>query len=383
VSVNDAGRAAADHGFMTRALELAAKGLYTTAPNPTVGCVLVKEDAIIGEGYTAPAGGPHAERVALAAAGANARGATAYVTLEPCCHQGRTGPCTRALIEAGVARVVYSVDDPNPRVGGGGVRALRDAGIRVEGGVLGWQAEELNRGFFTRMRHGRPWIRSKIAASLDGRTALADGTSRWITGAAARRDVHEWRARSGAILTGSGTLLGDDPELTARLDDGAPTARQPLRVIVDSNLKTPPTAKTLGVPGDVLIFTTTPVESSAARALEAAGARLERIAGKPFCDLRAVLARLAALEINDVWVEAGATLNGALLEANLIDELILYFAPRVLGDTARGMFSVPALASLDAGWTLAIRDVGRFGDDLRIVARVSTVAGALGGTGNR
>jgi diaminohydroxyphosphoribosylaminopyrimidine deaminase/5-amino-6-(5-phosphoribosylamino)uracil reductase len=368
-----------DHLHMTAALRLAENGLYDTAPNPTVGCVLVKDGRVVGSGWTAPAGGPHAERVALAAAGAAARGATAYVTLEPCCHIGRTGPCSRALIEAGVARVVFAGHDPNPRVDGAGAAELAAAGIAVEGGVLEGAAEPLNRGFFTRMRRGTPWVRSKLAASLDGRTALENGTSRWITSAAARADVHRWRARSSAVVTGSGTIVDDDPSLDARREEAGIAAglgiKQPLRVIVDAKLKTPPAARTLTLPGEVLVLTTRSLEDPKAAALRAAGARIEQVAGDgEHCDLRAVLERLAKHEINDVWVEAGAGLNGALLKAGLIDELIIYMAPRLLGDSARGMFSVPAVESLAAGWTLTLDDVRRLGPDLRVTARVSTVA---------
>jgi diaminohydroxyphosphoribosylaminopyrimidine deaminase/5-amino-6-(5-phosphoribosylamino)uracil reductase len=372
---------ASDHAHMAAALRLAANGLYDTAPNPTVGCVLVKNGRVIATGWTAPAGGPHAERVALAAAGAEARGATAYVTLEPCCHIGRTGPCTRALIEAGIARVVFAGHDPNPRVNGGGALELRAAGVEVEGGVLEQAAEPLNRGFFARMRHGLPWVRSKLAVTLDGRTALADGTSKWITGARARRDVHRWRARSSAVLTGSGTLVDDDPALNARREEAGIDAsigiKQPLRAIIDARLRTPPTAKTLSLPGEVLVLTTQSADEPKAAALRAAGARIETVAGTAeHCDLRAVLTRLAALEVNDVWIEAGAGLNGALLRAGLIDELIIYMAPRLLGDSARGMFAVPALTSLAAGWDLTFDDIRKIGDDLRILARVRRVAGA-------
>ncbi|HEU4616676.1 MAG TPA: bifunctional diaminohydroxyphosphoribosylaminopyrimidine deaminase/5-amino-6-(5-phosphoribosylamino)uracil reductase RibD [Gammaproteobacteria bacterium] len=358
--------AARDSELMARALRLAAKGAATTAPNPTVGCVLVQGDEIVGEGYTSPAGGPHAEIAALAAAGERAAGATAYVTLEPCCHTGRTGPCTEALIAARVARVVYAVADPNPLVGGGGAAALRAAGVEVEAGVLEAEAEAMNRGFFARMRRGRPWVRSKLAASLDGRTALADGASRWITGEAARRDVHRWRARSGAVLTGIGTLLRDDPSLTARPPGGSP--RQPLRVIVDARLRTPPDAKTLSLPGQVVIFTT---EAGAAGAGDAwrRRARVEVVRGAAHCDLAEALERLASLEVNDVWVEAGPGLNGALLEAGLIDELVVYLAPHILGDDARGMFSLTPLASLEERIELEIDSVRRIGRDLRIVAR--------------
>ncbi len=368
-----------DHEHMAGALRLAENGRYDTAPNPSVGCLLVKDGSVVGSGWTAPAGGPHAERVALVAAGAAARGATAYVTLEPCCHTGRTGPCSRALIDAGVARVVFGGHDPNPRVNGGGAAELAAAGIAVEGGVLERAAEPLNRGFFTRMRRGTPWLRSKLAVSLDGRTALANGTSRWITSAAARADVHRWRARSSAVVTGSGTIVDDDPSLNARREDAGIAAeigiKQPLRVVIDARLKTPPGAKTLSLPGEVLVLTTRSLDDPKATALRKAGARVEQVAGDAeHCDLKAVLERLGTHEINDVWVEAGAGLNGALLRAGLIDELIIYMAPRLLGDSARGMFSVPALETLAAGWSLTLDDCRKVGLDLRLTARVSRVA---------
>lgn len=372
---------ARDYQHMATALKLAANGLYDTAPNPTVGCVLVNGHELVGAGWTAPAGGPHAERVALAAAGGAARGATAYVTLEPCCHTGRTGPCTEALIAAGVARVVFAGYDPNPRVNGGGAAQLRAAGIAVEGGVMEAAAEPLNRGFFARMTRGLPWVRSKLAISLDGRTALANGQSQWITSPAARADVHRWRAASSAVLTGSGTIVDDDPSLNARRDEaGIPESlgiKQPLRAIVDARLKMPVTARTLKLPGEVVVLTTRSRDDPAAQALRAAGARLEQVAGdREHCDLRAVIERLAALEVNDVWVEAGAGFNGALLAAGLIDELIVYVAPRLFGATARGMFGVPALESLAEGWNLRFDDVRQVGPDLRITARVVTVAAA-------
>jgi diaminohydroxyphosphoribosylaminopyrimidine deaminase/5-amino-6-(5-phosphoribosylamino)uracil reductase len=370
-----------DHEHMSHALRLAANGLYDTKPNPSVGCVLVTDGRVVATGWTAPAGGPHAERVALQAAGAAARGATAYTTLEPCCHTGRTGPCTKALIEAGVARVVFAAHDPNPRVNGGGAQQLAAAGIAVEGGVMESAAEPLNRGFFTRMRRGTPYVRSKLAVSVDGRTALANGMSQWITGAPARADVHRWRARSGAVLTGSGTIVDDDPSLDARRTEAGIAAelgiKQPLRAVVDARLKMPPTAKTLSLPGEVVVLTPRSADDPKAAALQGAGARIERVAGNAeHCDLRAVIERLGELEINDVWVEAGAGFNGALLQAGLIDELIIYMAPKLLGDSARGMFAVPALESLAAGWNLVFDDILRIGTDLRITARVSRVAGA-------
>jgi diaminohydroxyphosphoribosylaminopyrimidine deaminase / 5-amino-6-(5-phosphoribosylamino)uracil reductase len=372
---------ATDHEHMAHALRLAANGLYDTAPNPAVGCVLVRDARVVGTGWTAPAGGPHAEVVALRAAGASARGATAYVTLEPCCHTGRTGPCTKALLEAGIARVIFAGHDPNPLVDGGGARELSAAGIAVEGGVMERSAEPLNRGFFTRMRRGTPYVRSKLAVSLDGRTALANGVSQWITSAAARADVHRWRARSSAVLTGSGTIVDDDPSLDARRDEaGIPESvgiKQPLRVVIDARLKMPPTARTLSRPGEVLVLTTRALDDPLAKALRAAGARVDRISGDAeHCDLRAALERLGALEVNDVWVEAGAGLSGALLRAGLIDELIIYMAPRLLGDAARGMFHVPALESLGDDYRVTFDSIRRVGPDLRITARVSSVPGA-------
>jgi diaminohydroxyphosphoribosylaminopyrimidine deaminase/5-amino-6-(5-phosphoribosylamino)uracil reductase len=285
------------------------------------------------------------------------------------------------LIEAGVARVVFAAHDPNPQVDGGGAKELAAAGIAVEAGVMERAAEPLNRGFFARMGRGLPWVRSKLAVSLDGRTALSNGTSKWITSPAARADVHRWRARSSAVLTGSGTIVDDDPSLDARREeagiDAALGVKQPLRVIIDAVLKTPPTAKTLSLPGEVVVLTTRDRDDPKARALRAAGARVETVDGNAaHCDLQAVLERLAALEINDVWVEAGAGLNGALLEAELIDELIIYMAPRLLGDSARGMFALPVLESLAESRTVVFEDFRKLGADLRITARVSRVTGA-------
>jgi len=359
-----------DHRFMARALELAARGAASTDPNPTVGCVLVRDGAIVGEGFTQRAGGNHAEIEALAAAGAEAAGSTAYVTLEPCAHQGRTGPCTAALIAARVARVVFACDDPNPLVAGRGARALAAAGIEVASPLLAHEAELLNRGFFSRMRRGRPWMRLKLAASLDGRTALANGQSQWITGESARRDVHRWRASSSAVMTGIGTVLADDPALTARADDLTIDVREPLRVIVDSTLRTPPTARTLTLGGDVLIVTGAAAATGPrAAALEQAGARIEAVPANPRCDLGAVVARLAELEINSVWLEAGPTLAGAMLAAGLVDEIVLYFAPCLLGNTARGLFDLPALQSLNDRIGLVIDDWRPIGEDYRLVAR--------------
>lgn len=356
------------HRFMTRALHLAQRGLYTTDPNPRVGCVLVRDGEVVGEGWHERAGGPHAEIHALERAGEAARGATAYITLEPCCHHGRTPPCTDALIRAGVARVVAAMEDPNPRVAGKGLARLAQVGIVVESGVMQAQAEALNPGFVRRMRVGLPFVRIKQACSLDGRTAMASGESRWITGEAARRDVHRLRARSSAILTGVGTVLADDPSLTVRLDD-LPAARQPLRVVVDSRLRTPPSARMLGLPGGTLILTAVGDPQREAE-LREAGAQVVALPTRDGgVDLHAALRYLAQAEVNEVLVEAGPTLGGALLSAGLADELVLYVAPHLMGDAARGLFHLPGLERLAQRISLDIADVRAVGGDWRIVAR--------------
>lgn len=364
---------AEDAGHLARAGRLAARGLFTTDPNPRVGCVLVKDGETIAEGWHIRAGSSHAERMALDIAGEAAREATAYVSLEPCGFVGRTGACTEALIAAGIARVVCRGIDPNPKVSGRGIDQLRQAGIQVD--VLGSEpaTSDDNPGYVSRMTRGRPWVRSKLAASLDGRTALANGVSQWITGAASRADVHRWRARSSAVLTGVGTVLADDPRLDARLDAPAPEVKQPLRVILDSELKTPPHAKALGTTDDTIIFTTAG-QTAAADALSRR-ASVERVGGSGRCDLIEVLEALGLREINEVWVEAGAVLNGALLREGLIDELIIYLAPHAMGDSARGMFALDSLVSMEQRIALEFMDVRRVGDDLRIVARPSTVTG--------
>jgi diaminohydroxyphosphoribosylaminopyrimidine deaminase/5-amino-6-(5-phosphoribosylamino)uracil reductase len=360
--------AAADRAWMAHALSLAANGIYTADPNPSVGCVIVADGVVVGEGWTSPVGGPHAERNALTSAGERARGATAYVTLEPCNHTGRTGPCAAALIDAGLARVVFATRDPNPKVAGGGADALTAAGIRVEGGLLEEAARSLIPGYFMRMTRGRPYIRSKLAISLDGRTALANGVSQWLTSEAARADVHLWRARSSAVLTGVGTVLADDPGLDARPADASLTFRPPARVIVDSRLSTPPDARLLSLPGERLIFTLSADRARAER-LAARGAVIERVGGDRRCDLAEVAERLGVLEYNEVWVEAGAELNGALLRAGLIDELLVYIAPKLLGSDARGMFDLGELTSLEQCPQLAIIDTVSIGGDLRLRAR--------------
>jgi diaminohydroxyphosphoribosylaminopyrimidine deaminase/5-amino-6-(5-phosphoribosylamino)uracil reductase len=351
--------------YMARAIALAWRGLGTTEPNPRVGCVIVRDGAVVGEGWHVRAGEPHAEVHALRAAGGLARGATAYVSLEPCCHQGRTPPCTGALVAAGIARVVYGCGDPNPRVAGGGAAQLRAAGIAVEGGMLEAEARAVNPGFLARMARGRPWLRVKTAASIDGRTALADGRSRWITGADARRDVQRLRARSSAIVTGIGTVLADDPELTVR-DEPAGALRPPVRVVLDSSLRMPPTARLLARPGGVVVLAT---RDDPARhgPLAAAGADVRIVAGEAGRVAPAsLLDVLVALECNEVLVEAGPVVNGALLAAGLVDELVVYQAAHVLGDTARGMFALPPLASMDARPAFRLADVRRVGDDLRL-----------------
>ncbi|MFH2133844.1 MAG: bifunctional diaminohydroxyphosphoribosylaminopyrimidine deaminase/5-amino-6-(5-phosphoribosylamino)uracil reductase RibD [Pseudomonadota bacterium] len=359
---------AADSQWMARALQLAAQGLNTTSPNPRVGCVLVKSDEVIGEGWHVRAGEPHAEVHALRAAGNSARGATAYVTLEPCSHHGRTPPCAEALVDAGVARVVCAMQDPNPQVAGQGIARLRAAGIAVESGLMEAAAQELNVGFVSRMSRGSPWVRSKIAASLDGRTALANGTSQWITGAAARQDVQQWRARSCAVLTGIGTVLADDPQLNVRIA----TERQPLRVVLDSTLRMSPSARMLQS-GKVLICTASQ-DADKRDALEQQGAEVSLLAdASGRVDLSAVMRELAQRGINEVMVEAGRVLNGALLQAGLVDELVLYLAPQMLGDAARGMADLGELLRLEQRVELAWRDVRRVGEDLRITAEVRHV----------
>jgi diaminohydroxyphosphoribosylaminopyrimidine deaminase/5-amino-6-(5-phosphoribosylamino)uracil reductase len=348
-----------DHRHMVHALQLAARGLYTTTPNPRVGCVIVNNGMIVGEGWHQRAGTPHAEVHALAQAGSAARGATVYVTLEPCSHHGHTPPCAEALIAAGVARVVAAMHDPNPLVAGRGIAALTQAGIRAEVGLLETDARLLNLGFVSRMTRGRPWVRLKTASTLDGKTALANGVSQWITGDAARADVQRYRARACAILTGSGTVLADDPRMTVRdLDIG----RQPLRVVVDSSLRTPPTATIL--PALIVCHHAEPVRRAA---LLAAGAEVVE-----FCnadgrvDLQALLAELARRGINEVHVEAGATLNGALLEAGLVDEWIAYLATMAVGDDARGLFNHNPLDSLQHATRFKLTDLRSLGDDLRL-----------------
>ena len=361
------GFTSADHEFMAKALRLARRGLYTAHPNPRVGCVIVNSDKVVGEGWHRKTGEAHAEIIALAEAGGKAKGSTAYVTLEPCSHQGKTPPCVNALIEAGVTHVITAMIDPNPKVAGAGFAALRTAGINVCSGLLEADARACNEGFISRLERGRPFVRLKIAASLDGRTAMASGESQWITGEAARRDVQRLRAMSGAVLTGIETAIADDPSLTVRdesIDNGGV---QPLRVVLDSRLKLSPSARMLSLPGETVVFC---VDDSNRSALESAGAAVcvtPAIGGQT--DLRSVLRALAEQEINDVLVEAGPTVAGSLLAAGLVDELVIYQAPHMMGSETRGMISTPEWQALEQRLALDIIDVRKLGPDIRILAR--------------
>lgn len=357
---------AADYRCMARALQLARKGVTTAHPNPRVGCVLVNGDTIVGTGWHERTGAAHAEVNALEMAGNKAAGATAYVTLEPCSHQGRTGPCTRALLDAGVAQVICAMEDPSAHASGRGLAQLTEGGIKVASGLMRAAAESLNAGFLSRIRRGRPFVRLKIATSIDGGTAMQDGRSQWISGAAARADVQQLRAMSGAILTGIGTVLADDPLLTVR-PPGA-SIRQPLRAIVDSTLRTPPGARMLAEPGQTAVFC---LADGGRSPLESAGARVFQVPAAPGgVDLSFVLAILAdEYLVNDLLVEAGSALAGNLLAAALVDELVIYQAPHIMGSETRGMFNTPDWSWFGSGQPLEIIDVRRVGPDTRITAR--------------
>lgn len=362
-----------DQHYMAQAIRLAARGIYSTHPNPNVGCVIVNDGEVAGEGWHRQAGGPHAEVFALQQAGARARGATVYVTLEPCSHHGRTPPCADALVAAGVSRVLVAMQDPNPRVAGRGLHRLREAGIAVQSGLLEAQARALNPGFISRMQRRRPWLRVKLAASLDGRTAMASGESKWISGAAARQDVQRLRARSSAILTGIGTVLADDPALNVRLDaeqlHGVEPLRQPLRVVLDPDLAMPVQAQMLSLPGNTLVFTAVN-DPGRYSGLQQSGAEVTLVAGAAGqLDLSAVLEQLAEREINEVLLECGPTLAGAFLQAGLVDELIVYLAPHLMGDSARGLFRLPGLERMQERIALEWLDVRQVGSELRITAR--------------
>jgi len=359
------GLSADDAGHMAQALRLAERGLYTTDPNPRVGCVLTRDGAVVGEGFHERAGAAHAEVHALAAAGPRARGSTAYLTLEPCSHHGRTPPCADALVAAGVARVVAAMEDPNPRVRGQGLARLRTAGIAVETGLMAAEAAALNPGFVQRMAGARPFVRMKIAASLDGRTALASGASQWITGEAARADVQHWRARSSAIVTGIGTVRADDPSLTVRRFD---TGRPPLRVVLDGTLAMSPGARMLSLPGATLVVCR--VAAAAARAaLQAAGAEVLEQPGAGPVDLSELLRELARREANEVLVEAGAGLSGAFIAAGLVDEMVLFLAPHFLGHEARALAQLPGLSHMGQRGEWDLADVRQVGADLRLILR--------------
>ncbi len=356
-----------DHQFMARALKLAYKGLYSTHPNPRVGCVIVRDGVIITEGWHQKTGGPHAEAHAIYQSSENLAGATAYVTLEPCSHHGRTPPCTDALIEAGITKVVVAAKDPNTRVNGGGIGKLKQANIEVLVGLLEDQARELNKGFYSLHEKQRPWVRLKTAASLDGRTAMSSGESQWITEKAARNDGHHFRAQSSVVLTGVNTVLADDPQLTARVDG---IERQPARVILDSSLQIPVEAKIFDQSGEVFIFTCASNQHDKLAILKQKGASIIQIkTSQGRLDLPSVLDTLAAMSINEVHVEAGRTLTGEFIRLNLADELLMYLAPTLLGDNARGMFSITGLQKLSEQRKVHWHDQRMIGNDLRLIMR--------------
>ncbi len=361
-----------DHLFMSRALQLAEQGLFTTKPNPRVGCVIVKDGKVIGDGAHFKAGEPHAEVLALQQARELAKGATAYITLEPCNHIGRTPPCSQTLVKAGITKVIAAMQDPNPLVAGSGLAHLQAHGAEVASGLMQAQAEALNPGFIARMTRNMPYVRSKIAVSLDGKTALNNGVSQWITSEAARTDVQHWRARSCAILTGVGTVLADNPSMTVRLnnepENPMDTGLQPMRIIVDGTLKTPLNAKIL-FGGNVLIAFAHDTDNKSAALLDA-GAELLCIPNEQgkVC-LKTLLAHLAAREINEVLCEGGEGLNGALLGQNLIDEMLIYYAPKLMGGAAKSMFAMPAFTTMQQVVDLQILDVRHIGSDIRLRAK--------------
>lgn len=362
-----------DQYYMARALRLAERGLWSTAPNPRVGCVIVRDGEIVGEGWHQVAGEPHAEIHALQMAKEKAQGATCYVTLEPCCHHGRTPPCTEALLKAGVTRVVVAMTDPNPLVSSKGIEQLLKAGVVVDTGILSSEAEKLNPGFLTRMRHNRPYIRCKIAMSVDGKTAMASGESQWITSQESRADVQAMRARSSAIMTGAGTVLADNPKLSVRESElphylyRPPVIKQPIRVVVDAHLSTPPTARMLTLPGQTLIFTASDDEFLT-KSLEKAGAKVVFLPERErHIDLPAMCQKLATdYEVNELLVETGANLAGSLLRAKLLDEIVIYMAPVLLGHKARGLFHLPELETLSQRVRLNITEIRALGNDWRM-----------------
>lgn len=380
---------ASDTQYMALALQLAEKGLYTTQPNPRVGCVLVKDGRIIGQGWHEQAGAEHAEINALRdAAGGNAdisgvaKGATAYVTLEPCSHHGKTPPCCEALMAAGVAKVVAAMEDPNPLVSGKGLALLKQNGVTTKCGLLEAEARALNPGFISRMTTKRPFVRCKMAISLDGRTAMASGESKWITGPAARADVQRWRARSDAIVIGVDTVLADNPSMTVRLEDWSgdkPASwqsnadiKQPIRVVLDSKLRLPKDAKMLSLPGETWVFTAEAPDHAQGKVLQAAGAKVVSVpVNDKHLDLAAVLDYLAQEEINEILVETGATLSGAFVQAGLLDEQIIYMAPKLMGDQARPLYHLPGVEGMDQSLALDIKDIRLVGDDIRLLVTSS------------
>ena len=369
MNATDARFESEDLRCMARALQLAERGYFSTKPNPRVGCVITQNGAIVGEGFHYRAGGPHAEVNAIAAAGENTRGATAYVSLEPCCHQGRTPPCTDALIAAGVARVVYAAGDPNPKVAGSGGDRLRAAGVQVDVGVMAEQATAVNRGFFRRMAQGVPFVTVKLGMTLDAKIALESGASQWITGAAARADVQRLRAASGAVVTGVGTVMADNPALNVRDSRFDIGGVQPLRVVLDSRLRTPPSSQLFQVDGKCLIFTKR-LDRAKVDALQTAGASIERCQARgEGLDISAVLTRLAEIEINDVLVESGPTLAGAFIREGLFDELIVYVAPKLFGDSARDGFILPAPFAVENARELEFVEIRQVESDLRITLK--------------
>ncbi len=363
-----------DHEMMSRALQLAQKGIYTTSPNPRVGCVITQGERIVGEGYHQKAGEPHAEVFALRGAGEKAKGATAYVTLEPCSHYGRTPPCAEALINAGVKRVVSAMQDPFDKVSGRGLNMLRDAGITVDVGLLESQAQKLNRGFVTRVRLNRPFVIGKMAASLDGKTALSNGVSQWITGSSARQDVQGFRAQSCAILSGAGTVLADDPSLNVRYGElGAARhnieesqLRQPIRIIIDGQNRLTSRLKLFTLPGPIWV-----INLSHNAQLPDSVKQWQSPAHQGKVDLPALMRYLGEQQINNVWVEAGHQLMGALMQYRLIDELIYYIAPKLMGNPAQGVLTTPEWQKMDEVYQLSWVDLCKVGQDLRVTAAVN------------
>ncbi len=363
-----------DFQYMAHALKLAGRGLYTTAPNPRVGCVIVRDDKIVGEGWHQYSGQPHAEIRALESAGKSAHGATVYVTLEPCCHHGLTPPCTDALIRTGVRRVVIAMKDPNPVVSGNGIKELIQAGITVESGVMQKSAAELNPGFISRMQKGRPYVRCKLAMSLDGRTAMASGESRWITSPPARRDVHLLRARSSAIITGINTILADDPLMTVR-DVDISEYIQPLRIIVDTRLRTPENAKILSQKGRIIIATASHDTNISLNISKHDNIEVLQFPLKGrHVNLSSLMEALAIQQINEVLIEAGPELSSGMLTAGLIDELIIYMAPHLMGSTAQPLFKLPGISEMTDRIDIEITDIRAVGKDWRITAKVNNAS---------